>query len=532
MRGCWALIQIREGDPADDARTLMKLFLLVSMFSLTAATPPVWSQATPGGDWSADVRAYAERLTDAGRVPGLGVAVVVGDRIAFSEGFGLADRSTGVPVDEGTRFYIASSSKALTATAVVSLAEQGRIDLTAPVTDYLPGLEFGEGVEANDITIHDLLSMTEGLDDSLPVIFRTAYSGEFTPEQLIALLSIAGAAEQGSAFDYSNLPYNILGLVLDAVHDEQLTAGGWKPAVRRSVLEPLGMHETTSMVNSVEADRIAMPHALAPSGEFDRIRLAKDDTNMHAGGGHLTSARSLVRFLAAHIGGGSLEGRQVFPPSVIENTHREHATQDRSYGDFERDGWGYGWDRALWRGERILQRFGGFAGFYSHMSFMPERGIGVVALSNGVSGFPAADLIALYIYDRLLGRENLDAEYDAQFEEITAIHRDRAQRFEQARADRAERLEPLPNPLPAYAGTYYNEALGTMKWQVVAGGLELTMGAIRSRAEIFSASDNLLRITPTGGGTVVRFEFVDGEDRASRVIWNDAVFTRRSSGVP
>jgi len=504
-------------------RTRLSLATLVCL-ALPAGL--LQAQATPGGDWRADVRDYARRMTDEGRASGLGVAVVVGDRVVYSRGFGLADVDRGIPVDEGTRFYIASSSKALTATAVVALAEQGIIDLAAPVTAYLPDLEFGAGVDADRVTIHDLLSMTEGIGDAWPVIFRTAYTGDFTPEQLIGLLAGAGASEDGRAFDYSNLPYNILGLVLDAVDGEGLEAGGWKAPVRKTVLEPLGMRETTALVSSVEADRIAMPHAPGPSGRFERIHMAKGDTNLHAAGGHLASARSLARFLAVHVGGGTLEGRRIFAQSMIENIQMQQAPQDRTFAGYERDGWGYGWDRATWQGRRMLQRFGAFPGHYSHMSFLPEEGIGVVVLSNDASGGQAAELVAHFIYDRLLGRGDLQSYYDARFEELTSIDEERARGHGQHLAERAERLAPLPHDLDAYAGTYRHEGFGTMHWQVVAGGLEVNMGVLHSRAEIFDASINALRVTPTGDGTVVVFHF-DGEaETASRVKWNGVYFER------
>lgn len=504
-------------------RTLLFLATLACHALLAG---PSEAQATPGGDWRADVRDFARRMTDEGRAPGLGVAVVIGDRVVYSQGFGLADFDSGIPVDDGTRFYIASSSKALTATAVMGLAEQGVIDLDAPVTRYLPDLRLGEGVEADRVTVHDLLSMTEGIGDAWPVIFRTAYSGDFTPEQLIDLLADYDAAEDGRAFDYSNLPYNILGLVLDAVDGEGLEAGGWKSPVRKTVLEPLAMRETTALVSSVEVDRIAMPHALAPSGRFERIRLAKDDANMHAGGGHLASARSLARFVAVHVGGGTLEGRRVFPQAMIENIQAQQASQGRTFDVYERDGWGYGWDRAMWQGHRMLQRFGGFAGYYSHMSFLPEEGIGVVVLSNGASGPPAAELVAQFIYDRLLGRDGLQSVYETRFEELTSAHQDLARRFEQDMAARAERLEPLPHGLHAYAGTYRNEGFGIMRWRVIAGGLEVSMGVAHSRAEIYDASGNALRVTLTGGGSVMVFHFDADIETASRVEWNGVHFER------
>lgn len=501
---------------------LVATVVLAAILSSTAQ-----AQATPGGDWRTDVHAFAESITDAGLTPGLSIAVVAGDRVAYSAGFGVADSDSGRLVDEGTRFYIASSTKALTATAVVQLAAEGALALDAPVTRYLPELEFGEGVDADAVSIHDLLTMTEGVGDTLPVIFRTAYSGEFTTDRLVELLSDYPPAEDGRAFDYSNLPYNILGLVLDAVGNGATEPGGWKPVLRRTVLDPLGMHETTAMRSTLEADRVAMPHVLGPGRGFERTRLAKDDANLHAAGGHFASARSLARFVAAHIGHGRLDGRVIYDRDVIASTHVEHATQERSYRGYERDGWGYGWDRTHYRDHRMLQRFGGFTGYFAHMSFMPEQDIGVVVLGNGNAGPPAADLVARYIYDRLIGRGDLEAFYAEQLQSATAARDERARSIETDRANRANRLAPLPRPLHAYAGTYHNPEMGTMHWQVVAEGLEVTMGVAHARAEIFDAGRDFFRITLTGGGTVAAFEF-DDDGPASAVQWNRFKFARQS----
>jgi hypothetical protein len=310
------------------------------------------------------------------------------------------------------------------------------------------------------------------------------------------------------------------------VDGEGLEAGGWKAPVRKTVLEPLGMRETTALVSSVEADRIAMPHAPGPSGRFERIHMAKGDTNLHAAGGHLASARSLARFLAVHVGGGTLEGKRIFPQPMIENIQSQQVRQNRTFAGYERDGWGYGWDRAMWQGHRMLQRFGGFRGYFSHMSFLPEQGIGVVVLSNGAAGQPAAGLVAHFIYDRLLGRDDLQSHYDTRIKKLAAAARDRARGLKKHLAERAERLAPLPHELDAYSGTYRHAGFGTMRWQAVAGGLELSMGMVHSRAEIFDASINALRVTPTGSGSVVVFEFDPGAETASRVKWNGEHFER------
>lgn len=92
-------------------------------------------------DWQADATDFGERLVALGAVPGMGIAVIQSDRIVYRRGFGIADVNTGRRIDNDTYFYIASSTKALTATAVALRAARGELDLDAPVADYLPELE-------------------------------------------------------------------------------------------------------------------------------------------------------------------------------------------------------------------------------------------------------------------------------------------------------------------------------------------------------------------------------------------------------
>jgi len=477
-----------------------------------AAPVAVDAQATIGGAWRADVDAFARRVVDAGLAPGMAIAVTLDDWILHEAGFGVADAASGRAVGEETAFYIASTTKALTATAVALLAERGEIDLDAPVTRYLPGLRFREPLDAGEVTIERLLTMTHGIEDGGPVVVRTAFTGDFTIDTLLELLADYGPSDAGPVFNYGNLGYNILGMALDPTRDH-----GWKDVVRREVLEPLGMTATTARVSTLDPDRIAMPHAWTPGEGWSRIRLAKADANLHAAGGHFTTARDLARFVAAHASGGRLEGERVFPAATIAATHEPHVEQDRTFGPYVRHAWGYGWDIATWEGRTILSRFGAFSGYRSHMSFEPATGIGVVVLVNaGGPASPAADLVASYVYDRLVERTDVAAVYEKRLAEMA----DRAGEFDRARADhlaeRAARLAPLPHPLETYAGTYESPAMGAIEWRVVAGGLEASMGVVHSRAEVFDAGANALRIE-IGGGVVATFEVPDGSDRATAV---------------
>lgn len=471
------------------------------------------AQAVIGGEWRDDVARFTQRVVDAGLTPGAGVAVTVGDRVAWEEGFGSADLDSGRAVEEHTAFYIASSTKSLTATAALLTAHRGELDLDAPMTRYLPDASLPEGVAADAITVRDLVGLTHGLSGNGPIVFRTAYTGEFSRPELLELLRYHSPTGQHGRFNYDNLGFNLLGLVLAAVHDEP-----WKDVVHRMVLAPLGMAGTTAYRSRLDPSGVAAPHAFRPGG-FEAVALAKYDANLHAAGGHFATAGDLGRYLAAHLSGGRVAGEALLPPGPIAAAHRQHATQDRDFGPYHRHGWAFGWDIGTYEGDTIYHRFGGFPGYRSHMSFMPEHDIGVVVLVNGEGpASPAADLIATYAYERLLGRPGIEERFDARLEELGGQAAAGRRQIEAHLADRAGRLAPLPHPLADYAGVYHSPVLGTMDWRVVAGGLELRMGVVQTRAEVFDAAANQLRVEVAGGGDVVQFTFSEDGGPARSVI--------------
>ena len=318
--------------------------------------------------------------------------------------------------------------------------------------------------------------MTHGIENGGPVVFRTAFSGDFTKAMLLDLLATYQPAETGRAFSYGNLGYNIAGLAVEAKVGE-----GWKEVVARQVLDPLGMTSTSAYLSRVDKGRLAMPHAPTPDG-FRRLPYTKSDDNMHAAGGLVTTALDLARWLEAQLNTGMVDGERVFPAAVITATQRQQAEQDRQFGDYHRHGWGLGWDRATYDDELMLHRFGGYAGFRPHVSFLPERGLGVVVLVNdGTLGGMLVDLVANAIYDELLGKTDAAerrAAVLARTAEQVAMGR---QRLAQDLERRAARQKQLRRPLAAYTGLFENAEMGRMEWRLVDDRLRVAIGLVHSR---------------------------------------------------
>ncbi|MBD3334055.1 MAG: serine hydrolase [Candidatus Eisenbacteria bacterium] len=169
----------------------------------------------------------------------MAVAVSMSERTLYAAGFGFANANTVCRASDETAFYIASSTKALTATAVTLLAAHGEYNLQASVARHVPGLRFKEPLDAGDVTMERLLTLTHGIEPAGPVTVRTAFAGDFSGEFLVGLLADYGPSESGNTFRYDNLGYVILGMALDPGGGR-----GWKRVVQREVLDPLGMRST------------------------------------------------------------------------------------------------------------------------------------------------------------------------------------------------------------------------------------------------------------------------------------------------
>lgn len=469
---------------------------------------------------AADIDRFAAQILATNFVPGMGLAVVTSSGIAYTKGYGFANVESQQAATADTQFYIASTTKGLTALAGAVLHDREQLDLDAPLSDYLSHVQMHPELSADDISLRDLLTMTHGIEPLGPVDLRTAFTGDFTYPGLQTLLRHHPPAQNGRDFRYSNLGYNVFSLVL-----EDRFRGGWKQVVKDTVLRPLQMNSTTAFVTEADQARLAMPYTVSRGSGLERLRYAKHDETMQAAGGHISTANDMARFVVAQLGAGRVGGRQVFPSRVIEDTHRQHAAQDRRQGPYERYGWGLGWDLARYDGDMVVQRFGGFSGFASHVSFMPEHDLGVVVLANasGPAGL-LGDMLARFAYHRVLDQSGVDTRFD---EELRGTMERMTSSLSQDLATRRARIQTTPLPLAAYAGNYTSPVLGSMRWTWEEDRLLVRWGVAESTTvEVYDGAQYQLRVDLLGGGAVVTFDVPNGAARPTGFEFLNQTFTR------
>ena len=176
------------------------------------------------------------------RIPGLAVAITRGDQIVFVRGYGEAQHR--VPVTGKTPFRIASLSKSFTATAVLQLVEAGQIELDASITRYLPDFALATPLQAERITVRQLLNHTSGLADTG---FVDGLNGQQkTLADRVASLRAATTIDQaGTAFHYFDPNYQILARLVEVV-----SAQAFDAYLQQHIFTPLDMQDSISSVTS------------------------------------------------------------------------------------------------------------------------------------------------------------------------------------------------------------------------------------------------------------------------------------------
>ena len=163
----------------------------------------------PAGAIDAVVRAYH----DAGQLQGV-VLVERGGEVLYRQGFGVADEAWCTPNRPETRFQIGSITKQLSAALVARLAEEGRVDLDAPVRRYLPDLTATVG---DGVTLHRLLTHTAGIADPGPEETMALLAGPLPAAEIVGRFCSGSALEPGTGFAYSNCGYLLAGAVVETI---------------------------------------------------------------------------------------------------------------------------------------------------------------------------------------------------------------------------------------------------------------------------------------------------------------------------
>lgn len=343
----------------------MKEFLAIAglLLSLGAVAAPT--------DRFEDIRGHIRAGMVAESIPSIAVAVAKDGKILWEQGFGWADRERRIVASEHTMYSLASISKPITATGLMTLVQAGKIDLDRPINDYLGNAKLRARVgDASAATVRRVANHTSGLPLHCQFFYADEpYSRPSMDETILRYGNLIAAP--GERYEYSNLGYGVLDYVM-----ERVSGASYAEFMRREVFLPLGMTRT-----SIDIGPGLDAFAATRYGE-DGLPLPFYDFDHPGASAVFSSAHDLVRFGLFHLKAHLRDQKAILSDASIDAMHRRttDARQIRGYG--------VGFLINEHRGYRIVEHAGGMGGVSTQMQLFPDQNLVVVVLSNFRSQLP------------------------------------------------------------------------------------------------------------------------------------------------
>lgn len=339
-------------------------------------------------------------------IPGVAVGVWVEGRELYAC-HGVTSVDNPLPVDRDTIFVLGSVTKTATATALMRLVAEGRVDLDAPVRRYLPELQLADEQTAARITVMNLLNHTAGLGHGL--LFDSGDGDDALARYVAKLPELELIGPPGTRASYSQAGFDLIGRII-----EKVTGLTYEKAVASLLFEPLGMRHSFYLAGDVMSRRFAVGHNPGEDGQLAVARLRKRWRGDNPGGGLESSAADLIRWARFHLGDGEADsGEQILPTDVLHRM-REQTVELR--GSTLGDAFGIAWFLRDVAGVRTVGHGGSTNGQFAELLFVPERNFAVVSLSNaGPNGIPFNQAMVKWALEQYVGvveREPQPLPYD------------------------------------------------------------------------------------------------------------------------
>lgn len=394
-----------------------------------AAALPLLSRSSPALAASSSVAVdplSLQQLLDesAQRLGLVGAQLAVFDGETVHEfATGLAVRERKLPVTHDTLFQVGSTTKVFNAALLLSLADEAKVDLDAPVTEYLGGARLTKDGSATAITLRHLLSMSAGLDNG--PYTEHGRGDDALGRYVDALAEVPKIFEPGSAFGYSNAGSNVAGLVA-----QRVVGKNWETLLAERILEPLGLEYSANFPEDLLYHSVALGYSQTPAHpEGVQVPFWGLPRSMAPAGATLCcSAGDLVRFASMFLRKGLAQGGQRVLSEAAVETMQTPAVSLPTRLMAQKWCTGPYWKR--WGGEIVLGHSGTNTGGSSLLLWCPNRNVAAATISNvPTQGYPLADTV-----------------FDTLFPETFGI--------EKPKMPKPENIEPVDAPLDRYVGEY------------------------------------------------------------------------------
>jgi CubicO group peptidase (beta-lactamase class C family) len=343
-------------------------------------------------------------------IPGVAVGIWADGRESYAC-HGVTSIDNPLSVDRDTLFELGSVTKTYTATALMRLVADGRVDLDAPVRRYLPELVLADERAAAEITVLSLLNHTAGLD--WRILVDTGEGDDALARYVAKLAELELIAPPGARASYSQAGYNLAGRIV-----EKVTGVTYERAIATLIFEPIGLSHSFFALGDAMTRRFAVGHNLAEDGVLSVSRTWKDTRGNNPGAGLASSVADQLRWARFHLGDGCAENGARVLPSVVLHQMMQPTIELR--GSTLGDAFGISWFLRDVDGVRTVGHGGSGHGQFAELLTVPERDFAVVSLSNaGPNGIPFNQAVVRWALKTGLGVVDRDPE-PVPYDEVPA----------------------------------------------------------------------------------------------------------------
>lgn len=393
--------------------------------------------------------ALLELLPRAGRIPGGAIGIVSNEKLIYARGFGRRALTSREPVQLDTVYPIASTTKAINATLLGILIDQGRLDWDAPVQRYIPHFRLGDAAVSARVTLRDLVTMRTGLPRHDWVWWGYPISRAQLTEQLAHLELSADFRQR---FQYSNLSVTVAGHIAEIVTGER-----WEALAERYLFKPLGMKQTRC--HRPRRGNFTRSYHENSRRKLILSRWPATEVTAPSGGAVHSTIRDMARWISFNLRGGTLRGRRLISRPTMTQIHSpqiiigERAAAQMPAGA----AYALGWFVDSYGSHKRLSHGGYLHDVASSVMLFPELRTGIVSFVNfGCSRL--AHLLSQCAFDAVAGSSTAHA---LEQQLLAYEHDIDATRKRNAAVPRV-RNAPPSRPLTAYCGVYEHAGYGSI----------------------------------------------------------------------
>jgi len=318
-----------------------------------------------------ELRAFVRRQAEALGVPGVAVGIFHDGHEHYAY-YGVTNVDHPLPVDDTTLFQFGSTGKTFTATAVMRLVEQGKIDLDAPVRTYVPELRVRDEEAARTVTVLNLLNHTAGWDGDM--MDDTGNGDDALTQYVGRMERVRQLTPVGTAVSYNNCALSLAGQVIAKV-----TGKTFEAAMQELVFDPLGL-ECFSIPNDFMTRSFAVGHNRMPDGEVKVARPWAMPRSVTPAGGFSSNARDQIAWARFHMGDGRApDGTRLLQESTL---HRMQEPTVDCVGSAVGDQCGISWWLRRVGDVTKVSHGGTTHGQHSMFAMVPERRFAVISMTN------------------------------------------------------------------------------------------------------------------------------------------------------